>query len=338
MVALMAACNDQAEDKLRSDSKGWEDLPTLEIVRAGEAVSENEPPTVAVIDKNGMTSIIIPVPPTFLNSGGVEANARRPNQGAKEILERAGVEFPSGAYARYDPGYSQLTVYNTPDHIDLVRAYTESIGPGPSKLLTCRVEIYEMPTQAAAKLHGIAAQKVFHEAERNAVIAACRTGDATFVTGVDLPALSGQRSKFESAREYPVVSKFQPKSKSETETGPESPEALFNWKRSGLVLEIDPILGADQFTFEMDLRLSFELAPPQTESLRLVTENENSDALTISSRRFSHLELETQVHLFDGIPNLVGTFPLPPTQNDEDHDFLSAQSQVVFVQLFVRSR
>ena len=340
VVALLSACGDRAADEAHSGSRGWEDLPALEIVRVDQATGETEPPSGPLIDDKGMTSIVVDVPPTFLSSHDSEASSgsRKPNQFATEILERAGVEFSPGAYARYDVGVSKLTVYNTPDQVDLVAAYTQSIGEGPRRLLTCRVEIYEMPTQAAVELQRISAQKVFHEAEREAVIAACRRGDATFVTGVDLPALSGQRTRFESGREYPLVSAFLPPAEAASE--PDRPNSLFEWKRSGLVLEIDPMTLSDSFTFNVNLQLSFEISPPVSDALHLISDRQSraEAPLTVSVKRLSHLNMQTEVVLFDGLPCLIGVLPLPPTPTSKQHAANAYRSQVVFFQLFVRSR
>lgn len=83
------------------------------------------------------------VPPTFLASstdgasvgdpfaepvqaGGGFAPAGRTT--AKQILESAGISFPEGAAAIYNPETSQLIVRNTKDQSELVEAYIEGIG------------------------------------------------------------------------------------------------------------------------------------------------------------------------------------------------------------------
>jgi len=54
---------------------------------------------------------------------------------AKAILEDAGIEFPSGASAIYNPATSQLIVKNTPEQLARVEAYIDTIRSGVEKQL-----------------------------------------------------------------------------------------------------------------------------------------------------------------------------------------------------------
>ncbi|MDF1754354.1 MAG: hypothetical protein P1U89_16340 [Verrucomicrobiales bacterium] len=72
------------------------------------------------------------VPPSFLSSGARDPFAPPASTGvrapsAKHILESAGISFSNGASAVYNPGSSSLIVRNTPDQMELVEAYIESI-------------------------------------------------------------------------------------------------------------------------------------------------------------------------------------------------------------------
>jgi len=129
-----------------------------------------EPRAVLVVpistpDKDLFTNIYV-VPPTFLSAdagggggaaaadpfatpaatSGLEANRRRT---ARDVLESAGISFPTGASAIYNKTSSQLIVRNTQDQIELVEAYIDSIAEGVEKqiYITSRfVEIAEEDT------------------------------------------------------------------------------------------------------------------------------------------------------------------------------------------------
>lgn len=63
------------------------------------------------------------VPPTFLAND--QSSPARPT--AKEKLEAAGISFPDGASAVYNPATSQLIVRNTKEQMELVGAYIDAI-------------------------------------------------------------------------------------------------------------------------------------------------------------------------------------------------------------------
>jgi tetratricopeptide (TPR) repeat protein len=66
------------------------------------------------------------VPPDFLNAGG---GGRKT---ARQILEAAGIVFPEGASASYNPANSMLVVRNNQPNLDLVETYVASVSKSPS--------------------------------------------------------------------------------------------------------------------------------------------------------------------------------------------------------------
>ncbi|MDF1816824.1 MAG: hypothetical protein P1V20_31770, partial [Verrucomicrobiales bacterium] len=100
------------------------------------------------------------VPPTFLQAqpnagGGAAADPFAPAQQGgtvarrmtvKQRLEEAGITFGSGATAIYNPVSGDLIVKNTPDQMDLVEAYIESINTGPTQP-TSPGSVYKLPDE-----------------------------------------------------------------------------------------------------------------------------------------------------------------------------------------------
>ncbi len=77
------------------------------------------------------------VPPTFLSVGSSEATT------ALDILKDAGITFPPGGSAIYNPKTSQLVVRNTMDQMELVEAFLESIPEQtPDVAMTPEIEAY----------------------------------------------------------------------------------------------------------------------------------------------------------------------------------------------------
>lgn len=116
------------------------------------------------------------VPPDFLSNGGGDAGgaaapapaadpfaagggaapaggsgliARRT---AKQILEGAGIAFPEGSSASYNPATSQLVVRNTQPNLDLVEAYVESITKQSPKMVVITSKFVEITQKNTEEL------------------------------------------------------------------------------------------------------------------------------------------------------------------------------------------
>ncbi|MDF1816113.1 MAG: type II and III secretion system protein [Verrucomicrobiales bacterium] len=111
------------------------------------------------------------VPPTFLSGGGgnggggaaaaADPFAPEPAAGAggpaarltaKQILENAGITFAQGSTAIYNPGTSTLIVKNTPDQMDLVEAYINSIKTGVEKQIYITSKFIEIAEDVGKEL------------------------------------------------------------------------------------------------------------------------------------------------------------------------------------------
>jgi len=115
------------------------------------------------------------VPPDFLSNGGGDAGgaaapaaaadpfaagAAAPAGGsgliarksAKQILEAAGITFPEGSSASYNPANSQLVVRNTQPNLDLAEAYVESITKSAPKMVVITSKFVEVTQKNTEEL------------------------------------------------------------------------------------------------------------------------------------------------------------------------------------------
>ena len=112
------------------------------------------------------------VPPTFLQSGAgagaaaapAVADPFAPDAGAagggpatvrptaKQVLEKAGISFPPGATAIYNPGTSTLIVKNSPDQMELVEAYIDSIRTNVEKQIYITSKFVEISEEVGKEL------------------------------------------------------------------------------------------------------------------------------------------------------------------------------------------
>ncbi|WP_395738215.1 autotransporter-associated beta strand repeat-containing protein [Prosthecobacter sp.] len=68
------------------------------------------------------------VPPDFLYAGGQGFKT------ARQVLEAAGILFPDGASASYNPATAQLVVRNTQPNLDLIETYVQSVSKSSGRL------------------------------------------------------------------------------------------------------------------------------------------------------------------------------------------------------------
>jgi hypothetical protein len=289
----------------------WDDLPELRIDLPAksdpEISADNYTPPEP--DENGMITISIGVPPTFLYRGS--------NATARDILERAGVSFPEGADARYDPITGLLNVHNTPDQIELVEAFTMSIGSGPEQEIACRFEVFEMPAAFARELVEKADRTARHQGIRDQALEACRKGRAEFVTTVDLPCRSGQRAGTETGITTltPALKGIpEPAEAEKEEKEKEKPTQLLDWKQSGLEVEVDPVVGADGITIDLNIAFRQAIHP-------------DKDSTGLPST-----ELTTSFSVIDQTTQLIGVFPAQETSSSESEN----RQRLVFIQATVR--
>ena len=111
------------------------------------------------------------VPPTFLISGGQGGGGPAPvadpfappdagggggaiqgKLSAREVLEKAGITFGQGATAIYNPTTSILIVKNTPDQMDLVEAYIDSIKINVEKQVFITSKFVEISEEVGKEL------------------------------------------------------------------------------------------------------------------------------------------------------------------------------------------
>jgi len=127
-----------------------------------------EPHAVVVIPltevSDDLFTQIYRVPPSFQNSGGggggggasddpfaglgggddAGGSSLVAKKSAREILEEAGVSFPSGSSAIYNPSTSQLIVRNTQTQLDLIEAYVDTLTADVEKQIYITTKFVEI--------------------------------------------------------------------------------------------------------------------------------------------------------------------------------------------------
>lgn len=230
----------------------------------------------------------------------------------QEILEDAGISFPLGTSAKYFSHTKLLVVENTLDQLELVDAY---IGWGcycTEKQIYIFVEWIEVK---AADYHDwMFENRITRDgtALRKQAQKWVKAGEGTILETAAIVCRSGQRAKTEShsAVIYPnhsdppqVPKKVLLEGKNQTSPITGAIAGATDVRNVGTIVEVDPVLGADEFTIDLSLapeivsRNGFTHWPP---------ESDESQA-TVSIPIFHTMKTSTQVTLHSGRYAILGT-------------------------------
>ncbi len=236
--------------------------------------------------KNGLATIRYKVPPTFMSSysrrdsqagssdpfaapadssGGV-LGARKTS---REILEAAGITHSGGATAIYNVETGTLIVRNTKEQHELIQAYLDSLVAGSEKQIHVIVEMIEVEHLDFSDW--LLSHRFDHNATafRHTVQEWVREGRGTILETTTVMARSGQRAKTESVDEYIYPSEYDPPGIPKEVTLSDQTKApvtgvtgtAFEVRNLGRTLEVDPVLGVDEITIDLNLAPEFvELA------------------------------------------------------------------------------
>lgn len=256
-----------------SRENAHDDSPaSLDIVRKYRAVDRAILHSDVILE-NGLIKKTYIVPPTFAgySQSDTEADpfsALNPDpqelKPVQEILSEAGIVFNDGASAVYNHDLNALTVINTRDQLEMVEAYTSSIGARAELHMQVRVEIYELPARLAMEAIESAAPQGRHNAERNAIYQAVGLGPVRLVNTITMMARSGQRAKVEDVMVCDVNFTPNEPSGEEPSNGDAEVEEV---RQVGTILEVDPVIGADNTTIDLSLSLEHHTALPETISV-----------------------------------------------------------------------
>lgn len=262
--------------------------------------------------------------------GGSESSSPRAESTGKNVLEAYGVGFPEGAGAVYDPATGKLTVTATADQLALVDAVMESIQSGMEKMINIRAEIFEIPAIQALELEQSAEARDNHLPEWKAVLEKTGKGGARFVTSASIHARSGQRAKFEDVRERTYVSDYDWADKEKKERM----VPVFESRKFGATLEVDPVLGPDDLTIDLNFNLEYHSAPP-AEVINRVRFPGSDRVIEVPTLEFHPKSVTTAITLHDGQVKLVGAWRPTGKPEYENADlmhvaFLKVDIQPVF--------
>ncbi len=307
---------------------------TVEVFEDGVVLLRPKPDTEA---RDGMVTRTFWIPPSYLNNekvpeddpfaGGRPEKKKITSQLVREVLEENGIKLPDGSSIVATPGtndlgvLSHIMVRTSVPTMELVEAYFTTLdGPG-SGPLTCvvQVESYALANDNAlavtsGRVAGFDGRPILRE-----IGALKEKGEAELVGLANIVTRSGQRAKVEQGVVRRIVTGYvasEGKDLAQTDT-----------VYSGIVLEVDPIVGADGRTIELNIAVD---ASPEEPDLRTkeILAPVSGKPVRIDEYQSWGGKLLTALTVRDGEPQLLGVIP---AGNKTD------KAQVVLVTVWLRS-
>ncbi len=241
----------------------------------------------------------------------------------KDFFEAYGVEFPEGSFARFDADSRRLEIRQTRPGFELVEAVFESIENSAERKLNIRVEIFEMPAKAALKVQQLTGPLNDHTPIYRHVIDMVDREQARLVNSVGTLARSGNRMGVKDASELIYATEVE----WDGDEGVVIPRS-FETREVGTLLEVDPLLGADGYTIDLNFQLEHHTAPPIMREVT-VTSPATGKAVVVEMPEFHAKQIVSQIAMEADSMKCVGAWRPTGKPEFEEADLM----QVVFLRI-----
>ena len=327
----------------------------------GEKVAATPARTVPKEEDTGVASGMIlrryRVPPEFTVTGGpstsapVDAFATAPPANEPtfqiratvlDVLRAQGIPFPEGSSANYLPATSELIVRNLPKNMELVESYLDGLMLITPKQLGLALYIVQTDGATLRRLDRAAMGLTDHSEMWAALQKEITAGRATLVRTAWIETRSGQRSLSTSGTEY-LYSTGASAGEDTSSSTPSSPDKATNvahatvstkgglqtatasieMEKVGLSWEVEPVIGADELTIDLNTDVTYHTAAP--------THRDKAPVNDIQTLRADCPEVDfhkgrttTSVTLRSGTKHLLGLWKPKGTPELENADLLQA--------------
>lgn len=261
------------------------------------------------------------VPPDFLSSSTgnpfdsppLENPGSKVPRSARSVLEAAGILFPEGASALYDPVQSRLIIRNTRRNLDLVEAYACDFCNSTPRTITYTAQVFQGPGPLLRQLTAQAAKQCDHRSTLEALLAAVKAGTVQALNTARIETKLGTQATATQARRHISLGGVKVNDKGETEFDQDTREV-------GLTLSIEPAGRADGRAIESSISLEFHPAEPQEHREHILDSQGRSLELPLTDYQAVHLTTTTLIP--SGAARLIGLWKPTGKPEFEQEDIL----------------
>ena len=216
---------------------------------------------------------------------------------AKDVLKNAGISFPADSSAVIDRVTHVLTVFNTPQQLELVDAYILSIRVGSEKQMVMQIELYEIPMARAIDL----LERTKAEGDDSEVAEKLRKENGSegirLLSTANIIARSGNRAKSFAGTSYRYISGYEFKDQKDI--------PRFATAEDGTSFEVDPVLGADNVTIDLNFAFKHSMGKMEIKQQSVKSPN-TGKTLNYESVIENRASFNTQITTLDRQTRFIG--------------------------------
>jgi hypothetical protein len=210
-------------------------------------------------DDKVMVTRTIQVPSDFLSFLGASQSPPLPkkthNQFAFEVLEAMGVPMPEGSSVIYAAGSDELILTNTLSNINIAQVFIGQDCAYPAKNVIFNLHLLQAKGDLIREILVLSARHANHSEELDRLLKGLTKGETTPIETLRIVTRGGQRATVENIREHLQRLTHNKTKNEETSVTPEL-------RGVGSQMEIDPTVGADGTTIDINLAVEHHTAPP----------------------------------------------------------------------------
>ncbi|MFZ2278837.1 MAG: hypothetical protein WAW39_13600 [Prosthecobacter sp.] len=288
-----------------------------QVPKTHHAMAEPAPDPKPSADPKAIHTRSFRVPPDFLSAGGgsTSTDGRIERKTARIILEEAGIPFPEGTAAYYDPPTTQMVVKNTNENLDLIQTYVDSIVVCPPAIIAFTTHILQGPGPLLRRLTAQSTGRCDHRAELNELLAAVKAGTMQHLNSSRIETKSGTSATTTQATKHIAIADVSVNEKGEPHFTQEKREV-------GLKIELEPTIGADGHTIELTFAPEFHTAPHFEHREHLI--DTQGRRLEFPLTDYFTSKLTTGITLPDGSARLLSLYKPTGKPEFEKDDILQA--------------
>lgn len=274
---------------------------------------------------------------------------------ALDILRSQGLVFPPGSSANYSAVTSELIVRNTPENIAQVEAFVEGLQKSLPANLAFNVQVVQAEGAFLRKLEEQYASEADHSGMWKTIEEAVAQGKAKYVQTLWLGGRSGQRIATQVGREYMKVTEAgggnpapggkarpapatnaaaddkapagaTPPTEGAMRTEADEPSfiaGVTEMTQVGLMLEIDPVIGPDGQTVDVNYQIKRDYSAP---TWRAPLKSDDPKVLKIDAPAtgFHKATTTTAITILSGMTRLIGLWKPEGTPEYDKSDVMQA--------------
>jgi len=228
----------------------------------------------------------------------------------QQVLTALGIPFPAGTSAEYESRSHKLRVVQTPESMGLIRGLVEeSLSHNRDRGSTAfRFEFYEVPALLALRIEQSASAHADNTPEWETLQSLLGENGIRLLNVALVQARSGERATYENGETYLYPVGYEAEPAEGKDDGESASTLLFEERLVGTTIEIDPVVGADDHTIDLNFGLEFDTAPPSWVATEAGPRKTDHGDLPRHATRIHAKKLTTQLTLHDGAVRLLASW------------------------------